>query len=82
MYHNRSCTITELIRRFMRFSLELFSSIQGVETLREDEISVASSIRSKLSSQDAVRFDKLHNDLRIGVMAYILHIVNVIFYYN
>ncbi|XP_035723078.1 gamma-tubulin complex component 3 homolog [Vespa mandarinia] len=56
----------ELVRRFMRFSLELFSSIQGVETLREDEILVASSIRSKLSSQDAVRFDKLHNDLRIG----------------
>ncbi|KAK2580582.1 hypothetical protein KPH14_007705 [Odynerus spinipes] len=56
----------ELIRRFMRFSLELFSSIQGVETLREDEISVASTIKSKLSSQDAARFDKLHNDLRTG----------------
>lgn len=56
----------ELIRRYMRFSLELFASIQGVETLREDEISVASNIKSKLSSQDAARFDKLHNDLRTG----------------
>lgn len=65
----------------MRFSLELFSSIQGVETLREDEILVASSIRSKLSSQDAVRFDKLHNDLRIGVIVFFFHIINVVFYY-
>ncbi|XP_029157570.1 gamma-tubulin complex component 3 [Nylanderia fulva] len=56
----------ELIRRFMRFSLGLLSSTQGIETLREDEVTVATYIKSKLSPRDAVQFDKLHNDLKDG----------------
>ncbi|XP_018355185.1 PREDICTED: gamma-tubulin complex component 3 homolog [Trachymyrmex septentrionalis] len=56
----------ESIRRFMRFSLGLLSSTQGIETLREDEVTVATYIKSKLSPRDAVQFDKLHNDLKDG----------------
>lgn len=56
----------ELIRRFMRFSLGLLSSTQGIEILREDEVTVATCIKSKLSPHDAVQFDKLHNDLKDG----------------
>lgn len=48
----------------MRFSLGLLSSTQGVETFREDEITVANHIKSKLSTRDSVYFDKLHNDLK------------------
>ena len=51
----------------MRFSLGLLSSTQGIETLREDEVTVATYIKSKLSPRDAVQFDKLHNDLKDGV---------------
>ncbi|XP_076634245.1 gamma-tubulin complex component 3 [Colletes latitarsis] len=56
----------EIIRKWMRFSLGLLSSSQGVETLREDEITVASHIRDKLPICDAVQFDKLYNDLKVG----------------
>jgi len=58
---------TEYIRRFMRFSLGLLSSTQGIEILREDEITIATCIKSKLSPHDAIQFDKLHNDLKDGV---------------
>jgi len=51
----------------MRFSLGLLSSTQGIETLREDEVTVATYIKSKLSPRDAIQFDKLHNDLKDGV---------------
>lgn len=51
----------------MRFSLGLLSSTQGIEILREDEVTVATYIKSKLSPRDAVQFDKLHNDLKDGV---------------
>lgn len=51
----------------MRFSLGLLSSSQGVETLREDEITVASHVKNKLPHCDTVQFDKLYNDLKIGV---------------
>lgn len=51
----------------MRFSLGLLSSTQGIETLREDEMTVATYIKSKLSPRDAIQFDKLHNDLKDGV---------------
>ncbi|XP_070157516.1 gamma-tubulin complex component 3 [Polyergus mexicanus] len=53
----------ELTRRLMRFSLGLLSS---TGTLREDEMTVATNIKSKLSPRDAVQFDKLHNDLKDG----------------
>ncbi|XP_032676591.1 gamma-tubulin complex component 3 [Odontomachus brunneus] len=56
----------ELIRRFMRFSLGLLSSTHGIETLREDEVTIATCIRNKLSERDAIEFDKLHNDLKDG----------------
>lgn len=59
--------LIESIRRFMRFSLGLLSSTQGIEILREDEVTVATYIKSKLSPRDAVQFDKLHNDLKDGV---------------
>lgn len=36
-------------------------------TIREDEVTIASQIRGKLSAKDAVQFDKLHNDLKDGV---------------
>jgi len=49
----------------MRFSLGLLSS---TGTLREDEMTVATNIKSKLSPRDAVQFDKLHNDLKDGVI--------------
>lgn len=51
----------------MRFCLGLLSSTQGVETLQEDEITVGSQIREKLSVCDAAQFDKLYNELRSGV---------------
>lgn len=51
----------------MRFCLGLLSSTQGVETLQEDEITVGSQIREKLSVYDAAQFDKLYNELRSGV---------------
>lgn len=54
----------------MRFSLGILSSTHGIETLREDEVTVATCIRSKLSERDAVEFDKLHNDLKDGVKSY------------
>lgn len=57
----------DLVRRLLRFSLGLLSSTQGIETLREDETTVASQIRGKLSARDASQFDKLHNDLKDGV---------------
>ena len=56
----------EIIRKWMRFSLGLLSSTQGVETLREDEITVASQIKEKLQICEAVQFDKLYNELRAG----------------
>ena len=56
----------ELIRKWIRFSLGLLSSSQGVETIREDEITVISHIKDKLSSGDAVQFDKLYIDLKAG----------------
>lgn len=59
--------ITDVIRRFLRFSLGVLSSTQGVETIREDETTIAYQIRGKLSGKDAVQFDKLHNDLKDGV---------------
>ena len=59
--------ILELIRKWMRFCLGLLSSTQGVETLHEDEITVGSQIREKLSVCDAAQFDKLYNELRSGV---------------
>lgn len=52
----------------MRFSLGLLSSTQGIEVLKEDEVTVATYIKSKLSPRDAVQFDKLHNDLKDGVI--------------
>jgi len=51
----------------MRFSLGLLSSTQGIEILKEDEITIATCIKSKLSPHDTVQFDKLHNDLKDGV---------------
>ncbi|XP_076666493.1 gamma-tubulin complex component 3 isoform X4 [Andrena cerasifolii] len=56
----------ELIRKWTRFSLGLLSSSQGVETIREDEITVISHIKDKLSSGDTVQFDKLYIDLKAG----------------
>ncbi|XP_076756926.1 gamma-tubulin complex component 3 [Xylocopa sonorina] len=56
----------EIIRKWMRFSLGLLSSTQGVETLQEDEITVGSQIKEKLSICDATQFDKLYNELRSG----------------
>ena len=56
----------ELIRKWIRFSLGLLSSSQGVETIREDEITVISHIKDKLSSGDTVQFDKLYIDLKAG----------------
>ncbi|KAL0112556.1 hypothetical protein PUN28_012105 [Cardiocondyla obscurior] len=71
---------SESIRRFMRFSLGLLSSTQGIETLREDEMTVATYIKSKLPPRDAVQFDKLHNDLkdapmknRISILIFLLN---------
>lgn len=58
----------------MRFSLGLMSSTQGIETLREDEVTVATYIKSKLSPRDAVQFDKLHNDLKDGVQNLMVYI--------
>ena len=58
---------TDVIRRFLRFSLGLLSSTQGIETLREDEMTVANQIKGNLSARDALQFDKLHNDLKDGV---------------
>lgn len=52
----------------MRHSLGILSSVHGIEKAREDEVTVAACIRSKLSERDAVEFDKLHNDLKDGVM--------------
>ncbi|XP_043466471.1 gamma-tubulin complex component 3 [Leptopilina heterotoma] len=56
----------DVVRRFLRFSLGVLSSTQGVGTVREDEVTIASQIRGKLSAKDAVQFDKLHNDLKDG----------------
>ncbi|XP_017795465.1 PREDICTED: gamma-tubulin complex component 3 [Habropoda laboriosa] len=56
----------EIIRKWMRFSLGLLSSTQGIETLQEDEITVASQIKEKLSICDTAQFDKLFNELRSG----------------
>lgn len=58
----------------MRFSLGLLSSTQGIETLREDEVTVATYIKSKLSPRDAMQFDKLHNDLKDGVQNIMIYI--------
>lgn len=58
----------------MRFSLGLLSSTEGMETLSEDEVTVATYIKSKLSPSDAVQFDKLHNDLKDGVQNLIVYI--------
>lgn len=51
----------------MRFSLGLLSSTQGIETLQEDEITIAGQINQKLSICEATLFDKLYNDLRTAV---------------
>lgn len=51
----------------MRFSLGLLSSTQDIDTLKEDELSVTTYIKSKLSPRDAIQFDKLHSDLKDGV---------------
>lgn len=59
--------ISEIIRKWMRFSLGLLSSTQGIETLQEDEISIGNQIREKLSICDATQFDKLYNELKSGV---------------
>ncbi|KAG9432396.1 gamma-tubulin complex component 3 [Apis mellifera carnica] len=56
----------EIIRKWMRFSLGLLSSTQGIETLQEDEISIGNQIREKLSICDATQFDKLYNELKSG----------------
>lgn len=66
----------------MRFSLGLLSS---TGTLREDEMTVATNIKSKLSPRDAVQFDKLHNDLKDGVIKILQFIylslsLNLLFY--
>ncbi|XP_020297110.1 gamma-tubulin complex component 3 homolog isoform X2 [Pseudomyrmex gracilis] len=58
----------DLIRRFMRFSLGLLSSTQGIETFKEDDITIVTYIKSKLLPRDAVQFDKLHNDLKDGLL--------------
>ncbi|XP_076172653.1 gamma-tubulin complex component 3 isoform X2 [Ptiloglossa arizonensis] len=63
---NRRSNAKKIIRKWMRFSLGLLSSSQGVETLREDEITVASHVKNKLPHCDTVQFDKLYNDLKIG----------------
>lgn len=65
LYLSFNLCLSELTRRFMRFSLGLLSS---TGTLREDEMTVATNIKSKLSPRDAVQFDKLHNDLKDGVI--------------
>lgn len=64
----------------MRFSLGLLSSTQGIETLREDEVTVATYIKSKLSPRDAVQFDKLHNDLKDGVQNLIVYLFYVLYF--
>ena len=51
----------------MRFSLSLLSSTQGVDAPKEDEITIANQIKSRLSPQDAILFDELHNTLKDGV---------------
>ncbi|XP_012278710.1 gamma-tubulin complex component 3 [Orussus abietinus] len=71
----------EVIRKLLRLSLGVLSSAQGSETLREDEVTVASLIRDKLSLQDALQFDKLHNNLkdgplknRISILLFLLYV--------
>jgi len=64
----------------MRFSLGLLSSTQGIETLREDEVTVATYIKSKLSPCDAVQFDKLHNDLKDGVQNLMVYLFYVLYF--
>ncbi|XP_076246303.1 gamma-tubulin complex component 3 isoform X4 [Calliopsis andreniformis] len=54
----------EIIRKWMRFSLGLLSSSQGVGTIREDEVTVAGHIKDKMSYSDGIEFDKLYNDLK------------------
>ncbi|XP_034947790.1 gamma-tubulin complex component 3 [Chelonus insularis] len=70
----------DIIRRLMRLSLGFLSSTQGFEAFREDEITIANQIKSKLSTKDSVYFDKLHNDLkdkplknRVGILLFLLH---------
>ena len=45
----------------------MLSSTQGIDTLRENEMMVASQIKTKLSSQDAALFNELWNNLKDGV---------------
>uniref|UniRef100_A0A0C9S147 Tubgcp3_0 protein n=1 Tax=Fopius arisanus TaxID=64838 RepID=A0A0C9S147_9HYME len=70
----------EVIRRFMRFSLGLLSSTQGVDAFRDDEISVISHIKSKLSTRENIYLEKLMNDLkdnplrnRVGILVFLLY---------
>ncbi|XP_076657908.1 gamma-tubulin complex component 3 isoform X1 [Halictus rubicundus] len=57
---------TEVVRKWMRFALEVLSSSQGIETLQEDEVTIANHIKDKLSRSDTVQFDKLFHDLKDG----------------
>ncbi|XP_078049224.1 gamma-tubulin complex component 3 isoform X1 [Augochlora pura] len=56
----------EVIRKWMRFAIEVLSSSQGIETLQEDEVMIACHIKEKLSHSDAVQFDKLFYELKDG----------------
>ncbi|XP_015431879.1 PREDICTED: gamma-tubulin complex component 3 homolog, partial [Dufourea novaeangliae] len=56
----------EVIRKWMRFSLDVLSSSQGVESLQEDEITLACNIKDKLPHCDALQFDKLFHELQDG----------------
>lgn len=64
MKSNNSSKILDVVRKFMRYSLGLLSSTSSSDIFCEDETTVASQIRSKLSGNDALNFDKLLNDLK------------------
>ena len=54
--------ISEIIRKWMRFSLGLLSSTQGIETLQEDEISIGNQIREKFK-EFIISFNPPKSDL-------------------
>lgn len=60
---------TEIIRRLLRYSLGILSSTHGIETSKQDEVTVSEKIKNKLSSNDGLLFERLHNDLKDGVKA-------------
>ncbi|XP_066585040.1 gamma-tubulin complex component 3-like [Prorops nasuta] len=73
----------ETMRKFMRYSLGILSSTQ-YEAIREDELSLGNHIRNKLSSGNAIHFDKLHNELkdkplknRVNILVFLLNMSQI-----